>query len=271
MPSQQLLDDIDTLKNDHRVLLVTEVFQSDDQNIDGGVCRGITAKWIGNMAFSQVGLDQFRSLAEYKGGKISSVFVSYQKAFNIVSNEQMKARGEARKLANKARELNEKRKGTRSVGLFERRPSDTDVGSAVHYLQKYVGRELRAATDMFMRYLGGGIVMLNREGEETYNIFKLAPSNTLVKQGVYYVGLGRTHAIGFRTSNGQCMFFDANTGEWAVESRVVLDAFFSDYMDKVYGNAYAGKNVTYYYTPLTLPVEDFEFSGLEPLFASLFN
>ncbi|APR82199.1 Hypothetical protein A7982_07548 [Minicystis rosea] len=248
MPTER--EKCDALATRHpNVILATQIFQSDDESIDGGVCRGMASRWIGAHLLGRENIIAFRALAENKNGKIDVEFVRYQAAFNAVAAEFTSTRERAQKLMAEAVRLTGIKDGTVAKGWFESTPTTPDVDKAAAAALK-AASALQAATSMLHRYMSGGLNELMPGPRVGYATFTQALGTHLTGNGFYYIGLGGTHAIAFYVEQaGKCMFIDANTGEWLASDLASLAAFFSDYMQTIYGNHYAGVNVATFSCP----------------------
>lgn len=236
------------------VALVTPIFQSDDDAIDGGVCRGMASRWIGAQLLGDENVVNFRKLATNTDGKIDKEFVNFQAAFNAVAKEFTTTREKSAKLVAEALRLDGILNGTVKKGFFESTPTAASVQEATNAALKS-SRDLTAAASLLQRYMSGGLQEVNKVADVAYATFEQALRTHLTGNGFYYISLGGTHAIAFYIAQaGKCLFIDANTGEWMAQDLLSLSAFFADYMHSLYDAQYAGRTVAIFFLAAVITV-----------------
>lgn len=270
MPDEIRLITEDLRAKHGNVDLVTPIFQSDDPSIDGGVCRGVAARWIGAQILGDVYLVNFRRLATNRDGKVDKEFVRYQSAFNAVAKEFETTRAKFRKLVEVAERARGLYEGSIKPGWFESVPKIKDVNEAEDALLRYSG-SLKSAAGMLQRYMSGGLYELTKVGGAIqYATFEQALHTHLTGNGFYYVSLGGTHAMAFYVDQaGECMFLDANTGEWVSRTLTSMSNFFADYMSSLYKGHYNGSTVTLYHYATQLQGRKIHFTSREADYSSV--
>lgn len=234
------------------VEMVTPTYQSDDETLDGGVCRGMASRWIGAQLLGGKNVAQFRILANNTDGKVNMEFVRYQAAFNAVGKEFDSACVQYKTLRAEADRLKGVFNGTLDKGWFEWMPTAQSVADAEEAALK-AEKTLLASVSILYRYMSGGLHEVKKVTDVDYTTFEQALHTHLTGNGFYYIGLGGTHAIAFYIAQaGECLFIDANTGEWKSPDLATLSTFFSDYMSSLYLTEYAGKRVDIYHLPHVL-------------------
>ena len=229
------------------VVMLTPVYQSDDETIDGGVCRGMASRWIGAHLLGGDNVKAFRKLATNTNGKIDMEFVRHQAAFNAVIKDFETARVKYRTLMAEAERLDGILKKTIEKSFFEWTPTQQSVDDATDAALKAL-KPLMSSASMLQRYMSGGLQEVNKVGDVNYTLFEQALHTHLTGNGFYYISLGGTHAIAFYIAQaGECLFIDANTGEWKAPDLATLSAFFADYMTSLYATQYAGKKVAIFH------------------------
>jgi len=238
----------DALLTRHPTLeMITPTYQSDDETIDGGVCRGMASRWIGAQLLGEQNIVAFRKLATNTDGKVNMEFVRYQAAFNAVGKEFETSRTQFRTLMDEAERLDAVFNGKSERGWFERMPTAEKVAEASDAAVK-AATNLTKSASMLHRYMSGGLQEVNKVSDVDYTAFEQALHTHLTGNGFYYIGLGGTHAIAFYVAQaGECLFIDANTGEWKSPDLATLSNFFADYMVSLYGTQYAGRRVIIYH------------------------
>lgn len=270
MPDEIRLITEDLRAKHGNVDLVTPIFQSDDPSIDGGVCRGVAARWIGAQILGDQYLVNFRLLATNRDGKVDKEFVRYQSAFNAVAKEFETTRAKFRKLVEVAERARGLYEGSIKPGWFESVPKIKDVNEAEDALLRYTG-SLKSAAGMLQRYMSGGLYELTKVGGAIqYATFEQALHTHLTGNGFYYVSLGGTHAMAFYVDQaGECMFLDANTGEWVSRTLSSMSNFFADYMSSLYKGHYNGSTVTLYHYATQLQGRKIHFTSREADYSSV--
>ena len=242
----------------HRlVVLLTEIFQAEDPTVGEGVCRGFAAKWIGAQIEGFAGGDKFRfdhmninrpeRAADWRAGEDVVAYHHAYQALQQSSSALVKDMRDAYAKYEKAR-----RAGKQDLAL-ERSARDAESAfeRAATLVQKKHA-EVRAYHADFkcpLDYLKPKEATKKAGDPFSFQSLRDSLQSELRFDGVYFIGL-TNHALAFYLRQDRdCLFFDANTGEWWADNMKVLSAFFRDYMRAIYGNDYLGTEVHIYYRP----------------------
>lgn len=248
MPERETVQQL--LARHHGVRFVTPIYQSDDDSIGGGVCRGVAARWIGahigGVIQNRRSVTDFRRVATNTNGTVALELKQFHAAFEYVGDEFAKARALYEAKREERDLIVAQRNGTVSMWFWQSLPTLQDEQRAEREFLELQGKAVRKAQAL-MRYMAGGLVEMTKLAVVPYAQLVARVSNAMPNAGYYYMG-PTTHAIAFYFDpNGECLFLDANTGEWAIRSPRQLDAFFTDYMNSLYDTTFANTNFDRYY------------------------
>ena len=207
-----------------KVSIIVPIFQSLNDALEEGVCRGVVMCWLAaqcdaaktrDAAF----LDQFRKDVAGIQGPSAKYFTQIHEDFTVDSEKTQQFFKQELQVYMK--ELTAADQRGEALPSLEQIKADQ---------QKIVFGQITLHLSM-CRCVGTKVEVGELDFVELFTM----PRKYCKRFGFYYIGVGK-HAIGMYLSPTKCLLIDANTCEWECTGLQDFEAFLADYVETIYPN-----------------------------------